>query len=114
MADDCIFCKIVAGQIPAAVVYSDDDVFAFRDINPAAPKHVIVIPRKHIPSLVDAGPEDASLLGKMYLGANAVAKKEGLHDGFRCVLNCGRNAGQEVPHIHMHILGGRPLSWPPG
>ncbi len=115
MTDDCIFCKIAAGDIPSEKVYGDEELYAFRDINPGAPSHILVIPRRHIPSVTDAGPEDAELLGKMMLRANAIAAEEGLVDkGFRYVLNCGEWGGQTVFHIHLHVLGGRPLAWPPG
>jgi histidine triad (HIT) family protein len=115
MANDCLFCKIASGQIPSTEVYSDEDFYAFRDIHPGAPTHVLVIPRKHIPKLTDASATDAELLGGLYLAANEVARREGLTEtGFRCVLNCGKDAGQDVFHIHLHVLGGRPLSWPPG
>lgn len=115
MADDCLFCKIAAGQIPSNQVYSDDEFYAFRDIHPAAPSHVLLIPRKHIERLTDAVEADAELLGRWLLRANRVAEKEGIAEqGFRCVINCNAWAGQEVFHIHMHIVGGRPLHWPPG
>lgn len=115
MADDCLFCKIAAGQLPSDVVYSDDEFFAFRDIHPAAPTHVLIIPRKHIPMITDVEAADAELVGKMFLVASEIARKEGLtENGFRCVFNCGKWAGQAVFHIHLHLLGGRPLSWPPG
>ena len=115
MADNCLFCRIAAGEIPSNEVYSDDEFYAFRDIHPAAPSHVLLIPRKHIERLTDAGEDDAELLGKMMLRANRVAEKEGIAEaGFRCVINTNAGAGQEVFHIHMHIVGGRPLHWPPG
>ena len=115
MSQDCLFCKIIAGDIPAKQVYSDDDVFAFHDINPAAPTHVLIIPKKHLTSIKHAGAEDQELLGKLLLKANAIAEDLGLaDDGFRYVINTGDNGGQTVFHVHMHILGGRQLSWPPG
>ena len=115
MADDCLFCKIAAGEIASTEVYSDDEFYAFRDINPGAPTHVLIIPREHIPKIADATPEHAALLGRMFLKGNEIAEKEGLTgDGFRYVINCGKHAGQEVFHIHLHLLGGRQLSWPPG
>jgi histidine triad (HIT) family protein len=115
MADDCLFCKIAAGQIPSQRVYSDDDVYAFRDINPCAPSHVLIIPRKHIARLTDATADDVEVIGKLMVRANDVAAREGLTEaGFRCVLNCGPGAGQIVEHVHVHLVGGRPLSWPPG
>lgn len=115
MSDDCLFCKIVAGDIPGDVVYEDDDVYAFRDINPAAPTHVLVIPKKHIASVKDATPEDEALMGKLLLAGNKVAEQEGLtQDGFRYVINTGGHGGQTVFHIHLHVLGGRQMVWPPG
>lgn len=115
MSDDCIFCKIAAGVIPSAKVYEDEEIVAFRDLHPGAPTHVLVIPRKHIEKITDATAADAALLGRLFLVGNEVAAAEGLVDaGFRCVMNCGRDAGQAVFHIHLHVLGGRPLAWPPG
>ncbi|HPO17544.1 MAG TPA: histidine triad nucleotide-binding protein [Candidatus Hydrogenedentes bacterium] len=115
MADDCLFCKIARKEIPSAEVYSDDEFFAFRDINPAAPSHVLVIPRKHIARISDASEEDAALLGRMLLAANKVAGIEGITEsGFRYVISCNKDGGQLIFHIHLHILGGRELGWPPG
>jgi len=112
---DCIFCKIAAGDIPAEVVYEDDDVVAFRDINPQAPTHVQVIPRRHIERVTDLRPADDALMAKMMHAALTVVESEGLMPaGFRLVWNCGPNAGQAVLHIHLHVLGGRALGWPPG
>lgn len=112
---DCIFCKIVSGDIPGDIVYQDEDVLAFRDLNPQAPTHILVIPRKHIATINDIQPEDAELIGKMYLAASQIAKDEGIAEpGYRAVMNCNREAGQTVFHIHLHLLGGRPMSWPPG
>jgi histidine triad (HIT) family protein len=113
LADDCIFCKIVSKEIPSTLLREEDDVLAFRDINPAAPSHILVIPRKHIAKLSEAEPADAELLGKLLLTAADVAKAEDLK-GFRIVINNGATAGQTVWHIHIHVLGGRPLRWPPG
>ena len=111
----CIFCKIVAGGIPAEKVYEDDGAVAFRDINPQAPVHVLVIPREHIASLDDAGETDAAKLGRLMLAAARVARQEGLSEsGYRTVVNTGAGAGQSVFHVHLHVLGGRTLSWPPG
>lgn len=111
----CLFCKIVAGEIPAAKVYEDDDAIAFRDINPQAPVHVLVIPREHISSLADAADTHEATLGRLLLAAARVARQEGLTEsGFRTVVNNGAGAGQSVFHIHLHVLGGRPLTWPPG
>ncbi|MFZ5485020.1 MAG: histidine triad nucleotide-binding protein [Pseudomonadota bacterium] len=112
MTDDCIFCKIVAGTIPCRKVYEDDEVLAFHDIHPVAPVHFMIIPKTHLASLADAGPEDAGLLGRMLLLAPRLAKEQGLPDGFRTVINTGRGGGQEVFHLHVHIIGGagpRPL-----
>ena len=112
---NCLFCKIVAGESPAQVVHRDDQTVAFRDINPQAPTHVLVIPRTHIASLSDANQEDEATLGQLLLAAARVAAQEGLTEGgYRTVVNTGTGAGQSVFHIHLHVLGGRPLSWPPG
>lgn len=112
---DCLFCKIVDGEIPADIVFETDDVIAFRDINPQAPTHVLVIPRKHIETINDIAPEDEALVGRLFSAAKAIAANEGLaEDGYRVVMNCGRAAGQTVFHIHLHLLGGRNLGWPPG
>lgn len=112
---ECLFCKIVAGDIPGDVVHETDDVVAFRDINPTAPTHVLVIPREHIDSLNDAGPGQRELLGSLLLAAREVARKEGIADsGYRTVINTMKGAGQEVFHIHIHVIGGRRFSWPPG
>jgi histidine triad (HIT) family protein len=113
--DDCIFCKIVAGGIPAAKVYEDGRAVAFRDINPQAPTHALVIPRKHVASLNEADEEDEALLGHLLLVAARVAREEGHADGgYRAVINTGAGAGQTVFHVHVHVLGGRHLTWPPG
>jgi histidine triad (HIT) family protein len=115
MATDCLFCKIIAGEIPSTEVYSDDDIYAFRDINPAAPTHLLVIPKKHLTDVKSAGAEDEALMGKLLLRANDIAAEQGLtDDGFRYVINTGSNGGQTVFHLHLHILGGRQLGWPPG
>lgn len=111
----CLFCKIARKEIPATIVHEDDDTIAFRDINPVAPTHVLVIPRKHIVSLTDATPADEALLGKLLLAAKRVAEQEGrTGDGFRLVINSGPNAGQSVFHVHVHVIGGRLMAWPPG
>jgi histidine triad (HIT) family protein len=110
MAEDCIFCKIAAGQIPSTVVYSDDEFYAFRDIHPLAPTHVLVIPRKHFAKITDAAEADADLMGRLLLTANRVAALEGVAEsGFRLVINCGPWGGQAVDHVHVHVLGGRRL-----
>jgi histidine triad (HIT) family protein len=115
MTSQCLFCRIAAGEIPSNKVYSDDDVYAFRDINPAAPQHILVIPRKHLSSLNDAGPEDEALMGKLLLSARSIAQGLGFaDDGFRTVINTGEHGGQTVFHVHVHVLSGRHLSWPPG
>jgi histidine triad (HIT) family protein len=112
---DCLFCKIVAGEIPAEKIYEDDHVIAFRDIAPKAPTHVLVIPRRHVSTLNDLRPDDAELVGRMYLAAREVAHQEGIaEDGYRTVVNCNSGAGQTVFHIHLHLLGGRAMTWPPG
>ncbi|PLX46868.1 MAG: histidine triad nucleotide-binding protein [Desulfobulbaceae bacterium] len=112
--DDCLFCKIINGDIPSDTLYEDDDVFAFRDINPQAPVHFLVIPKKHISGPAAVAAEDEKLIGKMMRVGAEVARREGIGDGFRLVYNNGADAGQVVFHIHMHILGGRDLTWPPG
>lgn len=112
---DCIFCKIAAGDIPATLVYQNEEVLAFRDLNPQAPTHILVIPKKHIATTNDIMANDAALIGNMYLAAKQIAKAEGIAEsGYRTVMNCNRGAGQTVFHIHLHLLGGRPMSWPPG
>jgi len=108
-----IFKKIIDGDIPSDKVYEDDDVLAFKDVNPAAPVHILVIPKKEIVNLYDAADDDAALLGKLMLTARRVAEQEGLSD-FRLVMNNGGGAGQSVFHMHLHFIGGRPLHWPPG
>ena len=113
MSADCLFCKIAAGQIPSTQVYNDGEYYAFRDINPAAPVHILVIPRKHIAHISDAGAGDAGLVGNLVLTANRIAKQEGITD-FRYVINCGAQAGQSVFHVHLHLLAGRSFHWPPG
>ena len=112
---DCLFCKIIAGQIPGAIVYQDDRVVAFKDINPQAPTHVLVVPRRHIATLNDLTPEDDGIVGEITRRAAAIAKEHGHADrGYRTIFNCNADAGQTVFHIHMHVLGGRRLGWPPG
>ena len=112
---DCIFCKMVNGEIKPDVVYEDPEVLAFRDMSPKAPTHVLVIPKRHISTTNDLQPEDAELVGKLVLAAKKVAEIDGLDvRGYRTVLNCNIEAGQTVFHIHLHVLGGRPMGWPPG
>jgi histidine triad (HIT) family protein len=113
MADDCLFCRIVRREIPATVVFEDDHVVAFRDINPQAPTHIVVVPREHVASLNDTA--DAALIGRLSLAAAKIARTEGVAEsGYRTVVNTNRDAGQTVFHIHLHLLGGRHLTWPPG
>ena len=108
--EDCIFCKIIRGEIPSTKVYEDDEILAFNDVNPAAPIHILVIPKKHINSLADMKPEDEKLVGKIYGVINKIAEKEGFKDeGFRVIVNCGKNGGQELMHLHFDILAGRKL-----
>lgn len=115
MSDDCLFCKIARGEMDAEVVHQDEEVVAFEDINPQAPTHVLVIPRKHIPTINDLQAGDDGLLGKMARTASRIAAARGFADrGYRLVLNCNEGAGQSVFHVHLHLLGGRSLSWPPG
>jgi histidine triad (HIT) family protein len=111
---DCLFCKIVAGDIPADIVYESDTALAFRDINPQAPTHVLVIPRKHISTINDIGVDDETLIGSLYTAAREIAAAEGIaEDGYRAVINCNESAGQSVFHIHLHVLGGKRMGWPP-
>lgn len=112
--EGCIFCKIVGGEIPSDVVHQDDDVVAFRDLNPQAPVHVLIVPRKHLASLNEASEEDRALLGRILLAARELASRLGIASGYRVVNNCGAPAGQSVFHIHFHLLGGRSMGWPPG
>lgn len=115
MADEkTIFKRIIDGEVPADIVHEDDRCLAFRDVSPQAPTHVLVIPRKEIPSLADATEEDTELLGHLFIVAARVARDLGLEDGFRTVVNCGSDGGQSVDHLHVHVLGGRKLTWPPG
>jgi histidine triad (HIT) family protein len=110
-----LFEKLIAREIPASIVYEDDLVFAFNDINPQAPTHILIVPKKPLARIAETGDEDEALLGHLLLKAREVAKKVGLTpDGFRLVINNGKNGGESVPHLHCHILGGRPMSWPPG
>lgn len=114
MSND-LFMKIIEREIPADIVHEDDRVLAFRDIDPQAPTHVLIVPKKRISTLNDLGPDDAGLIGEMVLVARDVARAEGLsEDGYRLVFNCNRDGGQSVYHIHLHLLGGRRLTWPPG
>jgi histidine triad (HIT) family protein len=114
MSADCLFCKIAAKQIPAKIIYEDPEIFAFEDIGPQAPTHLLICPRKHLASLQDASAEDASMLGRMQLLATRLAAERNLKEGFRTVINTGEHAGQSVMHLHLHLLGGRSMRWPPG
>ncbi|MGQ9556418.1 MAG: histidine triad nucleotide-binding protein [Desulfurispora sp.] len=111
---DCIFCKIIHREIPAEIIYETDNVLVFKDIRPAAPVHLLLIPKKHIPTFFELGPEDVMLMGELQTAAAEVARRLGLSNGFRLVSNIGRDAGQLVFHIHYHLLAGRELKWPPG
>lgn len=114
MSADCLFCKIAAKKIPSKTVYEDEEVFAFEDISPQAPTHVLICPRKHFASLDEAAADDQALLGKLQLVAAELARKRNLLEGYRTVMNTGRRAGQSVFHVHLHLLGGRAFGWPPG
>ncbi|MDD5634084.1 MAG: histidine triad nucleotide-binding protein [Candidatus Omnitrophica bacterium] len=115
MGKNCVFCKIATKEIKSSVVFEDDDVLAFKDLNPEAPVHVLIIPKKHIETLDKADREDVQLLGKLLFTAKEIAGRSGsLAGGYRTVINCNRDAGQEVFHLHVHLLGGRKFSWPPG
>ena len=114
MSSDCLFCKIGAKKIPSKIVYEDEDVFAFEDIGPQAPTHILICPRKHFASLSDATPQDQTVLGKIQLVAADLARKRKLGEGYRTVVNTGIGAGQSVFHLHLHLLGGRAFHWPPG
>ncbi len=114
MPADCLFCRIVAGEIPADKVHEDEAVLAFRDINPQAPTHVLVIPKAHVDSAAEIRPADGELLGQLFGTLADIADREGLTRGWRVVTNIGSDAGQSVRHLHLHLLGGRSLSWPPG
>jgi histidine triad (HIT) family protein len=111
---DNIFLKIIDKSIPAKIVHEDEHCIAFHDVNPQAPVHVLIVPRKVIPTHADITPADQALLGHLHLVANRLATQLGIEDGYRLVLNCKERAGQTVPHLHLHLLGGRSLSWPPG
>jgi len=114
-SSDCLFCKILAGDVPAELVYESNEAIAFRDVNPQAPSHVLIIPRQHIETINDLDPGDAALVGNLFLVAQQVAKDEGIaENGYRVVMNCNADAGQTVFHLHLHMLGGRRLDWPPG
>lgn len=111
----CLFCSIVAGDIPCTEIHRDEEILAFADIQPQAPTHVLVIPRRHIGGLNDLGPGDADLIGRLLLRGRQIAREHGLAEGgYRFVINSGEDGGQTVGHLHLHVLGGRPMTWPPG
>lgn len=112
---DCLFCKIINGEIPSEKVYEDNDVYAFKDVNPVAPLHTLIVPKQHIAMINDIEDQDAQTMGKLFLAAKSIAKQTGYsEEGYRTVMNCGEAAGQTVFHVHLHLLAGRDLSWPPG
>jgi histidine triad (HIT) family protein len=110
----CVFCRIVRGEAPARIVYQDEDVTAFHDLRPRAPTHILIVPNRHIAGVAEIEPEDSALLGKLFVVARRLAEQEGIVGGYRLVVNNGLQAGQSVFHLHVHLLGGRPLGWPPG
>ena len=112
--NDCLFCRIAAGEIPSKKVYEDEHTFAFEDINPQAPTHVLIVPKEHIRGLKEASAEQAEIVGRCHLTAAQIARQRGIENGYRTVLNVGAGAGQSVFHLHVHLLGGRSLHWPPG
>ena len=115
VSSDCLFCKILAGDIPADIIFESDDAIAFRDINPQAPTHALIIPRKHVATINDLEEGDEALVGNLFLAAKSIAADEGIAAaGYRVVMNCNAAAGQTVFHLHLHLLGGRELAWPPG
>lgn len=114
MSDNCLFCKIIAGTVPSKKVYEDDKVFAFEDIDPKAPTHILIIPKKHLAGLKEATAEDAGILGYCQLVAAKIGRERGIEDGYRTVYNVGPKSGQSVFHLHLHLIGGRDMKWPPG
>jgi len=114
LSSNCLFCRILRGEIPAKKVYEDDHVFAFEDINPKAPTHVLVIPKKHFAGLKEAQADDADVIGRCHLAAAQIARERNIEQGYRTVINVGPGAGQSVFHLHVHLLGGRQLEWPAG
>ncbi len=112
--EDCLFCKIIAGTIPSKKVYEDDKVYAFEDIDPKAPTHILIIPKKHIVGLKEASAEDTEMIGYSHLVAAKIGRERGIEDGYRTVYNVGPKSGQSVFHLHLHLIGGRDLKWPPG
>ncbi|MGE5299359.1 MAG: histidine triad nucleotide-binding protein [Acidobacteriota bacterium] len=112
---DCLFCRIIAKKTPAKIIYDDEDVTAFEDVNPQAPVHTLIVPKKHLSTTLDITEEDNELIGRLFMVANRVAMEKGIAErGFRLVMNTNPEAGQSVYHIHLHLLGGRPMHWPPG
>jgi histidine triad (HIT) family protein len=111
---DCVFCRIVSGEVPSTVVYRSTNIMAFRDIHPQAPTHILVVPTQHIDSAADMRPGDVDLVGNLIAAAAKIAEGEGLHQGYRLVINTGPHGGQTVDHLHVHLLGGRRMTWPPG
>ena len=111
---DCLFCRIVRGEIPTKKIYEDEETLVFEDINPQAPTHVLIIPKKHIVDVKEAKAGDAEIIGKLHLVAAKIARNRNIENGYRTVFNVGPGAGQSVFHLHVHLLGGRPLAWPPG
>jgi histidine triad (HIT) family protein len=111
---DCLFCNMIAGKMPSRKVFEDEQVLVVEDIHPQAPTHVLVIPKKHIRGLKEAQPEDAEIIGRMHLVAAQIARERGIEDGYRTVFNVGPRSGQSVFHLHLHLLGGRDMKWPPG
>lgn len=112
--DDCPFCRVIRGELPSKKVYEDEHTYAFEDIRPQAPTHVLVVPKKHIRGLKEAQEADAEVVGRCHLAAAQIARERGIENGYRTVLNVGPGSGQSVFHLHVHLLGGRPLHWPPG
>jgi len=113
--EDCLFCKIDRGEIPSEKVYDGEGVFAIKDVNPQAPVHILILPKKHFSTIMDIEEDDQKMIGSIFTVGNKIAKDNGLTDsGFRMILNCGRGAGQSVFHVHYHLMGGRALNWPPG
>lgn len=111
---DCLFCKMIEGKVPSKKVYEDDNVYAFHDIRPQAPTHILVVPKKHIRGLKEAQPEDSEIIGYMHIVAAQLARERGIEEGYRTVFNVGPLSGQSVFHLHLHLIGGRPMTWPPG
>jgi len=111
---DCLFCRIIRGELPSRKVYEDEHIFAFEDLNPQAPTHVLVIPKRHFAGLKEAKAEDAELIGRCQLAAAKIARDRAIEDGYRTVMNIGPRAGQSVFHLHVHLIGGRAMHWPPG